>query len=247
MEDTKALAGRVALVTGGSRGIGRAIVRSLASTGAALAINYRSREAEAAQLCAEAERSGCRAISIKANVAEAHEVARMVETVSAELGPIDIAVNNAAIAPMRSIEELTEADWDETITVNLKSVFLVTQAVLPAMRRNGWGRIVNMSSVAAQTGGIIGPHYAASKAGIDGLTRAYAARLAREGITVNAVAPALIETDMIAGHAGALAGHVPVGRLGTPEEVAEVVTMLVCNGFMTGQTIGINGGIRLGG
>jgi len=117
--------------------------------------------------------------------------------------------------------------------------------VLPAMRRQRWGRIINISSTAAQTGGIIGPHYAASKAGIHGLTHAYAAWLAREGVTANAIAPALVETDMIRNHARATPDRIPIGRLGRPEEVAEVVVLLARNGYITGQTINVNGGAYL--
>jgi 3-oxoacyl-[acyl-carrier protein] reductase len=240
------LAGKIALVTGGSRGIGRAIALSLAQAGASIAINYRHREDEAVRVREEVMRCGRRCLLVQANVADAREVAQMIETIEKDLGAIDILVNNAGVAQTRAIEELSEKDWDDTLAVNLKSVFLVTQAVLPGMRSRRWGRIINMSSVAVHLGGIIGPHYTASKAGVEGLTRAYAVRLAREGITVNAVAPALIETDMIAGHQQAKADRVPVGRRGAPEEVAMVVTMLASNGFMTGQIIGVNGGMSMG-
>jgi 3-oxoacyl-[acyl-carrier protein] reductase len=128
------------------------------------------------------------------------------------------------------------------LTVNLKSMFLVTQAVLPGMRQRKWGRIINLSSVAAQTGGVIGPHYAASKAGALGLTHAYAALLAKEGITANAIAPALIKTEMITSNPKARPDLIPAGRFGTVEEVADVVVMLACNGYITGQTISVNGG-----
>ena len=128
------------------------------------------------------------------------------------------------------------------IDVNLKSCFLVTQAVLPGMRSRKWGRIINISSVAAQTGGVVGPHYAASKAGMLGLTRFYASRLAKEGITVNAIAPALIATEMVAANPNARPDLIPVGRFGDVDEVAEVAVMLARNGYLTGQTINVNGG-----
>ena len=128
------------------------------------------------------------------------------------------------------------------IAVNLTSCFILTQAVLPAMRRRKWGRIINLSSVAAQVGGVVGPHYAASKAGIIGLTHAYASRLAREGITVNAIAPALIETEMVTSNLGARPDLIPVGRFGLPAETAAVALMLAQNGYITGQTISVNGG-----
>ena len=128
------------------------------------------------------------------------------------------------------------------LAINLKSVFLVTQAVLPKMRAARWGRIINLSSVAAQLGGVVGPHYAASKAGILGLTHSYALLLAKEGITVNAIAPALIETEMVTGNPNARADLIPVGRFGTVDEVADAAVLLATNGYITGQTINVNGG-----
>ncbi len=242
MANTRDLTGLVALVTGGDRGIGRAVTLALAEAGVDVAVNYRSREGEAIEVCSQVESYGRRCIAVRADVSVADDVARMVKTVEETLGAVTILINNAGIARSRDLKEITEADWDETIDVNLKSVFLVTQAVLPAMRVAKWGRIVNMSSAAAQLGGIIGPHYTASKAGILGLTHAYASLLAAEGITVNAIAPALIETDMIAGNPKARPERIPVGRFGTAEEVAQVVLMLVRNGYITGQTISVNGG-----
>ena len=155
---------------------------------------------------------------------------------------MQIYINNAGISKQQPMNEILEKDWNEIIDVNLKSAFLVSQAVLPQMRSNHWGRIIMMSSVAAQTGGVIGPHYAASKAGMIGLTHSYAALLAKEGITVNAVAPALIATEMMAQNKKARPDLIPIGRFGTIEEVADVVLMLVKNGYMTGQTINVNGG-----
>jgi 3-oxoacyl-[acyl-carrier protein] reductase len=166
----------------------------------------------------------------------------MVEQVARDLGPIDILVNNAGIAIVRAVDDLTEDDFDRTIAVNLKSAFLCTQAVLPAMRARKWGRIVNISSGAARGAGAIGPHYNASKAGMEGLTRGYAARLVKEGITVNNVAPSLIETDMMKGRTD-LARNIPLGRRGQPEEVAQAVAMVLGNSYMTGQTIVLNGGM----
>jgi 3-oxoacyl-[acyl-carrier protein] reductase len=169
-------------------------------------------------------------------------VAAMVEQVAGALGPVDILVNNAGIAIVRGVDELSESDFDRTISVNLKSTFLCTQAVLPAMRARKWGRIVNISSGAARGAGAIGPHYNASKAGMEGLTRGYAARLVREGITVNAVSPSLIETDMMRGRTD-LARNIPLGRMGQPAEVAQAVAMVIGNSYMTGQTIVLNGGM----
>jgi 3-oxoacyl-[acyl-carrier protein] reductase len=236
------LKSRVALVTGGSRGIGAAIVRALAEAGAAVAINYRERADAAQALAGEIEKTGGRAIAVGADVSQADAVAKMFARVSAELGPADILVNNAGIAITRGVDDLTEEDFDKTIAVNLKSVFLCTKAALPEMRRKKWGRIVNISSGAARGGGAIGPHYNASKAGLEGLTRGYAARLVKEGITVNAVAPSLIETDMMK-DAKDLTARIPLGRFGTSDEVAQAVMLLIGNEYMTGQTIAMSGGM----
>ncbi|HOC57639.1 MAG TPA: 3-oxoacyl-ACP reductase family protein [Verrucomicrobiota bacterium] len=233
---------RIALVTGGSSGIGRAIALALAKAGADVAVNFRSREVEAQEVCSQIRAVGRRALAIKADVSKAREVSRLVETVESGLGSIGILVNNAGISRPQPLAEITERDWHEVLTVNLKSIFLVTQAVLQGMRERAWGRIINLSSVAAQTGGVIGPHYASSKAGVLGLTHSYAALLAKEGITVNAITPALIATEMVTSNPKARPDLSPVGRFGTVEEVADVVVMLVSNGYITGQTINVNGG-----
>ena len=185
---------------------------------------------------------GRRAILVQADVACSSDITQMIAFVEKDLGPVDILVNNAGIARHQNIEAIKESDWDEVLAVNLKSVFLVTQAVLPGMRRRQWGRIINISSGAAQTGGIVGIHYTASKAGIEGLTRAYASRLVKEGITVNAVAPALIETDMVP-DTESRRKLIPLGRLGRGDEVAEAVIFLAGNEYMTGQTLHLNGGL----
>ena len=236
------LSAHVALVTGASRGIGAAVALTLAGLGAAVAVNYRERAEGAEAVVAKIKSGGGRAIAVAADVSQSGAVAAMVEQVARDLGPIDILVNNAGIAIVRGIDELSESDFDRTILVNLKSAFLCTQAVLPAMRARKWGRIVNISSGAARGAGAIGPHYNASKAGMEGLTRGYAARLVKEGITVNNVAPSLIETDMMKGRTD-LARNIPLGRMGQPEEVAQAVAMVLGNSYMTGQTIILNGGM----
>ena len=213
------LAGHTALVTGASRGIGAAIAVALAEAGAAVAVNYRERADQADAVAADIKRMGSRAVAFAADVSQSLAVAKMIDHVGSALGPIDILVNNAGMAIVRSIDELTEDEFDRTIAVNLKSAFFCTQAVLPAMRARKWGRIVNISSGAARGAGAIGVHYNASKAGMEGLTRGYAARLVKEGITVNAVAPSLIETDMMRGRSD-LARNIPLGRMGNPAEVA---------------------------
>lgn len=239
MEDLK---GKIALVTGASRGIGAAAALALADCGVSVAVNYRERARDAESVCQKIrERGGC-AISVQADVSRAGAVNQMMSEIQRQLGPISILVNNAGIARQQPIEDITEQDWDEILAVNLKSTYLVTWAVLPHMREQRWGRIINMSSVAAQTGGVIGPHYAASKAGMIGLTHSLANLLAKEGVTVNAIAPALIETEMVTSNAKASPARIPVGRFGTVEETASVVVMLVGNGYITGQTINVNGG-----
>jgi 3-oxoacyl-[acyl-carrier protein] reductase len=236
------LDGRVALVTGGSRGIGKAIALALAEQGAKVAINYVSRADAAEAVAATIRASGGAAVAVRADVSARAAVDAMVAAVAAQLGPVDVLVNNAGIALRRGVDDLTEADFDRTIAVNLKAAFLCSQATVPGMRERRWGRIVNISSGAARGAGVIGAHYNASKAGLEGLTRGYAARLAGAGITVNAVAPSLIETEMAEAFPADVAKRIPVGRLGTPEEVAQAVVMVIANPYMTGQTVPVNGG-----
>lgn len=231
------LSGRTALVTGGGRGLGRAISLQLGQAGARVVVNYLNDE-EAARATVQAiEAAGGEARTAQADVANGPAVIALVDGIPEG---IDILVNNAGYARPRSLDELTETDFDDAIHNNLKSVFLCTQAVLPRMRRQRWGRIVNMSSAAVHLGGKVGVHYTASKAGIIGLTHAYAAALAREQVTVNAVAPALIDTG--AGFRHTDASFIPVGRFGAPDEVAQAVVLLACNAYMTGQTLSVNGG-----
>jgi 3-oxoacyl-[acyl-carrier protein] reductase len=237
------LSGRVALVTGGARGIGRAVAISLAEAGAAVAVNFREKAGDAQAIVDSIRKAGRRAMAVRADVSKAAEVSAMVAAVQRELGAIDVLVNNAGIGLIRNVDELTEEVFDETIAVNLKSAFLCTQAVVPDMRAKKWGRIVNISSGAARGAGGVGPHYNASKAGLEGLTRGYAARLVKDGITVNAVAPSLIETDMVRSGLASSAARIPLGRFGTPEECAQVVLMLVGNAYMTGQTVALSGGM----
>ena len=236
------LSGRLALVTGGNRGIGRAIALALADAGVDVALTYHVREAEARQTQADVEARGRRSLCVRADVSRASDVMALVERIETTLGPIDILVNNAgAIRPL-ALDAITERDWDEMHTVNLKSAFLVTQAVVPGMRARRWGRIINLSSVAAQLGGVVGPHYAAAKAGLFGLTHAYAALLAKEGVTANAIAPALIATEMVTSNPRATPALIPVGRFGVVEEVADVAVTIARNGYLTGQTFNVNGG-----
>src|SRR4051794_22489669 len=222
MSATTDLAGHVALVTGAARGIGKAIALALAQAGADVAVNYRERMQDGLAVADAVRGLGRRAMAIPADVSDAASVADLFAAVECELGAVDLLVNNAGIAIRRSLDDLTEADFDRTIAVNLKSVFLCTQAALPHMRARRWGRIVNISSGAARGAGGIGLHYNASKAGM-------------EGLTVNAVAPTLIETDMVP-PSPETAARIPAGRLGHPDEVAHAVLMAMGNAYMTGQT-----------
>ena len=236
------LSGKIALVTGASRGIGQATATALAGCGADVAINFRKEAAGAQDTLERVRKLGRKGMVVQADVSRDEEVVAMAARVGQELGPVDILINNAGWAHRQTMDETSEADWDAVLAVNLKSVFLVTRAVLPHMRERRWGRIVNVSSGAAHTGGLVGIHYTAAKAGMDGLSRAYASRLIKEGITVNVVAPALIETGMSRDNE-ARRKMIPLGRQGRPEEVAEAIVLCVSNEYMTGQTIHLNGGL----
>jgi 3-oxoacyl-[acyl-carrier protein] reductase len=237
------LKGKVALVTGGSRGIGREIALAFAAAGARVAVGYNQRSDAAEEVVKLIVAAGSKAVSLQAEVSKPLEAERLVRAAEKALGPLDILVNNAGIAQVKPVEQVTNEDWDEMIRVNLSSTFYVSQAALPGMRVRKFGRIIMLSSIAAQVGGIVGPHYAASKAGMIGLMHSYAVNLAKEGITANAIAPALIETDMLkqlpAGNAAATS---PVGRFGRTDEISDVAVLLASNGFINGQTINVNGG-----
>ncbi|HEY4049880.1 MAG TPA: 3-oxoacyl-ACP reductase family protein [Acidobacteriaceae bacterium] len=237
-----ALKGKVALVTGASRGIGRSIAISLGAAGADVVLNFLTHSKEAQAVESEILQLGRRCARIQADVSVANDVERLARDTQERIGAVDILVNNAGISRPQAIEQIKESDWDELIAANLKSCFLVTQAFLPSMRARKWGRIINLSSIAAQIGGVVGPHYAASKAGMLGLTHYYARYLATEGITVNAIAPALIETDMTRTNLRASAANIPVGRMGSVDEVSDIAILLATNGYITGQTINVNGG-----
>jgi 3-oxoacyl-[acyl-carrier protein] reductase len=238
----KTLEGKVALVTGASRGIGRGCALALAQAGADVAVNYLVREDAAREACSRIQQLERRALPLQGDVSQSAAIQRMVKTVEEKLGAVDILINNAGIAFRQPYDHISEEVWDKTVAVNLKAAYLLTQAVLPGMRRRQWGRIINISSGAAQLGGIVGPHYAASKAGLLGLTRAYASGFVKEGITVNAIAPSHVETEMITDNLQSSPSRIPLGRFGTVEEVTEVVLMLTKNAYMTGQTIFVNGG-----
>lgn len=242
MENNK-LKNKVALVTGASKGLGKHIAFSLAQAGATVIVNYNSSKNAADLIVNEIIGKGQKAIAIKADVSNDKEVTELYSQIELQAGSVDILVNNAGINPVKPLLELTLADFQQSIAVNLASAFLTTQAALPGMIAKKSGRIINISSVAAQLGGIIGPHYAASKAGLLGLTHSYAAMLAQYGgITSNAIAPALIETDMIKDNPNIKPTLIPLGRFGQPDEVSDIVLLLASNGYINGQTFNVNGG-----
>ena len=243
---------KVALVTGASRGIGRAIALSLASDGLAVAVHY-DKSADAAQkVVSEITESGGRAIAFQGTLASPDVPADLVARVKSQLGSIDILVNNAAVMTDSSIAEMSDEMWDETIAVNLSAVFKLTRACIPAMVENKWGRIISISSQVAQTGSANHAHYSATKASLLGFTYSAAKELGASGITANVVLPGRIETDMISvrsvGRMDEWMSQTPLGRLGKPEEVAGVVTFLasVESSYITGAAINVNGGLVMG-
>jgi 3-oxoacyl-[acyl-carrier protein] reductase len=236
------LSSRTALVTGASRGIGKSIALALAEAGADIVVNYNSNAAAAEQVCEQIRAKGRKALSVQSDVSKTQDVERLITTIEKQLGSIGILVNNAGIAEFLPPERVTEEIFERFLRVNLTSMFLVTQRVIPGMRAAKWGRLINLSSIAAQTGGVIGPHYAASKAGILGLTRSYASQLAKDGITANAIAPGLIETDMAAVIPADVRAKIPNDQVGTPDEVAQIAVLLAQNPRITAQTININAG-----
>ena len=238
------LSNQVALVTGASGGIGQAISRALAADGASVALAYGSHPEPAQRLADELIARGGHAVAVGADLRDPQAPAELLAAVEPQLGSIDVLVAAAGLGRQQTLEDIEIEDFDEMLAVNLRAPFLLAQRTLPGMRARGFGRILFLSSVAAFTGGIVGPHYAASKAGLHGLTHYLASRAAPDGVTVNAIAPALItETGMLPGEPDELKTRVPVGRLGHPDEVADLALAMLRNPYMTNQVVLLDGGM----
>lgn len=245
----KPLAGKVAVVTGGSRGIGATIAKVLAENGAYVAINYQSRTESAEAVVKEIEEQGGISCAIQSDVSKPDDVKSFMEVVKDRFGKIDILVNNAGITRDRTFRKLSNEEWNEVIDVNLNSVFYTTSEVIHHMLEQKYGRIINVSSIIGQAGGFGQSNYAASKAGLIGLTKSLALETARSGITVNAVCPGFIETEMVGEMPDnvkeSIISKIPMQRLGQTEEIAEAVLFLTQAKYITGQTINVNGGLYM--
>lgn len=247
-ENEKELSGKVALVTGGSRGIGAGIALALGGAGAKVIVNYFEHKKQAEQVVRQITESGGEAVSFGADVSEGEQVESILSFVASHYGGVDILINNAGIHQHLTIDKLTFEDWDRVVNVDLDSAFLLTKGVLPYMKKRGWGRIVNMSSLSGFAGTKVECHYAATKAGLIGFTKAVALEVASFGITVNAISPGSVETDMLdiktEEDRKRRVAPIPVGRIGQPEDIAHATLFLVSPkaSFITGETIHVNGG-----
>ena len=241
---------RVALVTGGSRGIGRGIAQTLARNGMRVVFTFNKRAEAASAIVEELEKEGYEALAIQMAAEERSSVVEALELVRHRWGPVDILVNNAAIAQEKPFDTITDQDWDHMMAVNLRGPFICAQECLPDMIERGWGRIINITSIGGQWGGFNQVHYAASKAGLINLTRSLAKLYSENGVTTNAVAIGLVQTDMSAAELATEAGQekakaIPRGRLGTLQGIADAVAFLASDqaDYITGQTINLNGGM----
>lgn len=240
-------AGRVALVTGASGGIGAALCPRLAVLGARVAVHYHSGRVLAEQVATSVQAAGSQAYILSGDLAGHATPDRVVDDVEAHLGHIDVLVANAGLSRPGSYDDIDATAFDETIAVNLRAPYLLARRVLPHMREQRFGRVLFTSSIAGLTGGVVGPHYAASKAGLHGLTHHLASRVAPDGVTVNAIAPALIgNTGMLPGQPAELVRLIPVGRLGTPEEVADLAIAMLTNSYLTNKVFALDGGMYPG-
>lgn len=245
------LLNKVALVTGGSRGIGRTICHALAAEGSAIAVNYVAKGDAANKVVIELEKMGVKARAFQANVANEEEAANMVEQIMSHFGRIDVLVNNAGITRDRSFVKMTPEQWREVLHINLDGMFNLSHRVLPQMIERQWGRIISIASIVGQMGNFGQTNYATTKGGMIAFTKALAREVARKGVTVNAVAPGFIATDMVLAMPPEAQEKVkemiPVGRLGEPEEVARAVRFLAAPqaAYITGQVININGGMYM--
>lgn len=237
------LAGRIALVTGASGGIGGAICRRLARDAVGIALAYRSNAEPAEALTAEIVSSGGTARAFGSDLTDPGAPERLIDEVEAALGPVDIVVANHGIARQAHYEDLDAATFDHTLAVNLRAPFLLARRALPGMRERGFGRVLFLSSVAAFRGGVIGPDYAASKAGLHGLAHFLASRVAADGVTVNVLAPGFVETAMLPGDPHQLGKRTPIGRVGRPDEVADLAHAILRNGYITSQVFSIDAGV----
>ena len=241
------LNGKTALVTGASRGIGRAIAVELAREGAKVAVNYQSNDEKAKEVAYDIAKFGGTCVLAKANLADAKEARAMVKRIAEQFTHLDVLVNNAGITRDKLLGKMTDEDWLEVIQTNLNGMFYCTSAAIPIMTAQSYGRIINISSMNGQTGAIGQANYSASKGGIIAFTRTAALELAKSNITVNCIAPGFTETDMFAKVPAALQtqirGRIPLNRFAQPEEIARAVIYLVADGdYITGQQININGG-----
>lgn len=245
MSGTTPLSSRVAFVTGGSGGIGRALVERLAGAGCDVGLTYAGGADRAEEAAERARALGARVVVAKADLTDPASGLAALEQVEAELGPVDVLVPNAGLSrPHGKLEDVTLADWRDTFAVNTEAPFLLAQRAVPAMAERGFGRVLFVSSVAAYIGGKIGPHYSSSKAALGGLVAWLAARYAKHGVTVNAIAPAMIQgTEMFVGDPTRPA-PIPVGRFGTPDETADLALALLTNGYLTAQTVLLDGGLH---